>query len=319
MLRLLWAKHLAEIGEMTQAVAVVWPVKEARSLAEAWIELVLEAGGEAGARMGIRQLFLLPERYDSALPGLRQLLRRQEPEELPERLAAAVELLALSKETRSAGLPPRLRPIARLACRAMVRDAGNGLTVISRSDCERLARLSGDGTLSADLPALYGGLREPSPPQASIRFQASETGSLVPRDLAALPGGRHLVALGAAGVLLLARDGRRVAHFDVAADALIVSDAGTRALTLARRGQQVTLAKIELDRRRCWPWGEMAIDCYAENYDGSFWFAAHQDVLYVLDALAKEPQALWRLSDVGQRVAAMTRQSTHYLSGAAHK
>ena len=130
-------------------------------------------------------------------------------------------------------------------------------------------------------------------------------------DAALLPNGRLAVALGEAGVRLLARDGRVVAHFSQPAHRLVISDNGDRALALASRGTVWRIARIDFLTRRAESWCEATLNTWATSFDGSTWVAAAGNEVLVIDAIAERFQALWRWKDVGTGVAAITRKEHH--------
>ncbi|MCB9575266.1 MAG: hypothetical protein H6709_24585, partial [Kofleriaceae bacterium] len=125
------------------------------------------------------------------------------------------------------------------------------------------------------------------------RWDRADAGTAAVYDLALLPGGRVLVALGELGVRLHGRDGRVVAAWDQPAHALVVADAGTRAIAVAPRGGVTRLARLDLAARTARSWCEAAVDAWAPTYDGRLWLVARGGQLLAIDALDDGWRASW--------------------------
>ncbi|MGI9332548.1 MAG: bpX6 domain-containing protein, partial [Gammaproteobacteria bacterium] len=301
-LRALWADSLASAGDYGSAVQVIWPIESARRLAKDWIRRILDGGGEPAARILVQHVVLEPDALEDVLPSVQRLLGGADPQASSERAAFAGELIACASTGRA--LSPALRPLARLACRCAIRDIASGLTELNHRDCLHLARISGDGLLIADLPPMAAAAPAGRwPEQRLIRLPSTDTGTVAIADAVLLPGDRSLVALGEAGVRMLTRDGRTVAHLDAPAHHLVVSDAGTRAIALVRRGNVVGLARLALDQRTARHWGDLRLDAWAGDFNGSTWFAAGRDTLYAFDLHKERPEAFWRVSELGGETA----------------
>jgi hypothetical protein len=117
-----------------------------------------------------------------------------------------------------------------------------------------------------------------------------------------------LVALGEAGARLLRPDGTALAHFDVPAFRLVPSVHGDRALALAPRGELLRVSRLDLSARRAEPWCEARVDAFASSYDGNLWFVSEGHTALGVDALARDWRALWRVTQVGQRVLAVAQE-----------
>ncbi len=305
--RLLWADALASAGDYAGAVEAAWPIEEGRPLVQEWIERVLALGGVPAARMLPRKLALLPETWGEVRTRALELLAREDAESGPERMAFAD---ALRKTERT----PASATLARATVRALVRDAGAGLERLPGADFRQLIQYAGDSALRTDLPPLPPEKRSELHLRTTpleFAFSAADVGALPVMDAAYLPGGRCLAALGEAGVRLLTRDGRTVAHFDQPAHHLVVSDRGDRALALARRGDIYRIARLDLLSRRAESWCEARLDAWASDYDGSLWFAAGKEGFLAIDATAPRFAALWRTKEVPGRIIALARNAGH--------
>ncbi|AKJ08155.1 Hypothetical protein AA314_09781 [Archangium gephyra] len=301
-LRVLWGEVLAQSGDYAHAVDVVWPVEDARRLTHAWLERGVEAGGVSGARLLARMLSVLPERFDRVRTRALALLESEDAEGAPAR-QAFTEALAREVEREKKVAEPGL-VLLRPAVRALLRDRAAGHLPLKPRELERLVLLTGDTALRADLPPLpplpeRGGFPADAAPHV---FGVAEGGPWPIHDAVPLSGGRLLVALGEAGARLVTSDGRCVAHFDVPAFSLVLSVHEDRALALAPRGELKRLSRLDLSQRRAEPWCDTRVDAFAPVYDGNLWFFAAADTVMAVDALAAEPRALWRVSQVGGRV-----------------
>lgn len=301
-LRVLWAQSLAAAGEYGAAVDTIWPVEGQRALAAPWIEAAIAAGGPAGARMLIRSLTLAPETFEEVRDAAIALL--SEDSSFDNASTRAALALALLTEPWT----PQLQVLARLAIRAIVRDEALWETSIGEAELRALIGRAGDEAFRADLPPRWArsgaATFEDSDGPRHFRFRADDCGTLRISDVARLPSGRLLVALGELGVRYLTPDGRLIAAFDQPADSLVVSDHGDRAITVASRGDVQHIGRIDLAYLRASHWCDLSLACWADSFDGSMWFVAQsspdegRDILTALDATRVKVEAMWTLGDV---------------------
>ncbi|MBM7112977.1 bpX6 domain-containing protein [Archangium primigenium] len=305
-LRLLWGEVLASAGAYGRAADVVWPVVESRGLARVWLERAVEAGGGDGAQALARLLLAFPERLEDLRPRLHALWEGEGRHEAQARLRF---LRALADSSEGGEVRTLL---LRESLRGFMRDVAAEWVLFEPREFERLVQAMKDPVLAAELPALSP--RVPVPSQPMFLSFAEETGGPWPlHDAVPLAEGRVLVALGERGARLLSPEGRCVAHFDVPAFSLVLSWEGDRALALAPRGGLHRVSRLDLVRRRATTWCDLRVDAFSPEYDGSLWFVAERDTVLALDALADEPRALWRVTDVGGPVVALTA-GTHRMS-----
>jgi hypothetical protein len=142
----------------------------------------------------------------------------------------------------------------------------------------------------------------------SLEIPAADTGAQAISAAAFLPDGRAVVALGEGGVLLLTRDGRRVAHFDAPAHRLVVSDHGDRALACAFRGETWYLTRLDFASRRAEPWCAARLTAFAESYDGDLWFVASEEGLAAVEARQPRFVASWGVPEA-RGVVALARNA----------
>jgi hypothetical protein len=305
-LRLLWSGALAEAGDYAVAVDVIWPIESGRNLARDWLEKAIEMGGTSGARMLARKLSLVPQAFDEVKELALALLEDENRENAAARLSFADAL-------RSGERTPQAKTLARAAVRAVLRDAAQMSEAITTQNYRQLIDFAADSALRTDAPPLPVVKRQSLSSRESplqLRIAASDVGATAISDVAFLPDGRVVAALGEAGVKLLTRDGRTVAHFDQPAHKLVLSDNGDRAIALAKRGEVWRLARLDFLSRRSEYWVEARIDAFANDYDGSMWFIGAGEDLYAIDATAKRFDAIWRVPDTEGNVQAVARSSS---------
>lgn len=302
-LRLLWGTGLAEAGDYVAAVEAVWPVPEGRRLAAAWMDRAIDQGGSPAGRMLARKLGLVPEEFEETRDQVLNLLESWRAEGTPARLAFAETL-------REGPRTPATVTLARAAVRSIARDSGRFGARMSPAQFKQLVAFADDGALRADAPALPLPSREPWAVRETswcVEPGPSDVGVMPACDAAFLPTGLTLVALGEAGVRLISRAGRTVAEFDQPAHRLVVSDAGNRALALARRGDAWRLARIDLETRRSRLWCDARLDAFAPDYDGALWFVAAGESLIAVDATSAGFDGPWGVPDLGRHVRSIRR------------
>ena len=291
-LRVVWADVLASSGEYAAAVEAIWPVEAARPLALSWIRLAIDLGGGVGARMLVRRALLEPGSVDEVTTAAGALLRSDTAEDLPARSALFRALLA--EHDSGVDMPPQFGPLARAAVRATIRDVGLGWTSTSPRDYKRLARMAGEDLLLADMPSVVRKRRRAR--ETDIGYAAHDTGSGSPTEFIRLASGRTLLAEGESGVRLLSRSGRVIKRFEVPADHLVIADNGTRALALAKRDTRWRVSYLQIDRLTSRDLGDLALDVWADSFDGAEWIVAEGTNLLAIDTLAAEPRASWQMS-----------------------
>lgn len=267
------------------------------------MEKAIEAGGPVAGRMLARKLTIDPDDFENTRHRALTFLE-DESYELQETRASFAEALANGENTREA------RTLARVAARAILRDAGQHTSSVTANQFTRLVKFSGDGPLRTDVPQFPVEHDQPVSPLLSISCVAADCGSMPVHDALLLPNGRMLVALGEIGARLLTRDGRTVTHFDQPAERFVISDNGARAIALARRGEVWRLSRLDLVEWRSEDWCDAEIDAFAPNYDGGIWFLGAKGDFYAIDAQSKSFEALWRVPDAGIRVLNVARSES---------
>ncbi len=302
-LRLLWAESLAAGGNYAAAVDVIWQIESQRPRAREWMDRAIENGGPVAGRMLARKLAVVPEDFEDIRRRALTFLEDESLEQQDTR-ASFVHALSFGDSFREA------QTLARVATRAVLRDAGQNGSTVTPKQFARLVSFTGDGPLRTDVPP-FPLERGPSVrPLLSFECSAADCGSMPVHDAVFLPNGRMLVALGEVGATLLTRDGRTVTHFDRPAERLVISDNGDRAIALARRGGVWRLSRLDLIEWRSEDWCDAYIEAFAPSYDGSLWFLGAKGDFYAIDAQSKSFDALWRVPEAGYRVWKVSRSES---------
>lgn len=292
-LRLVWADLLASGGDYAGAIVAAGTGPEARPLVRAFIERALDAGGPIAARLLARRVTLSPELFTDSVARAAEIFAT-------EGIAGAGERAELARALVAEPEGPGINVLARPAVRATLRDRGDGLPVVPDAIVNQLLARAGD-EFRADAPALLPRSTRQTIPIVTIG--KDDVGATPAWDAAPLGHERTLVALGEAGVVVLARDGRVLHLFDEPAHALVMSDNGDRALALAHRGEKLyRVARLDLVGRRSEPWTEVRLARWARSFDGGTWLVDLPTVngeLATIDCLVPRFETLSRLVGLG--------------------
>ncbi|MFN7147717.1 MAG: hypothetical protein ACK4YP_28365, partial [Myxococcota bacterium] len=250
-----------------------------------------------GVRLLPLRLVQEPAAFDEVLPFVEGLLTGNAPDDRALRVALAEGLCDADS--------PGGRALARPLLRRLVADQADAPAQVPAALVTRLRDRAGDALLAADLPA-----PKPVPALAvqAVRWSVdpSDRGTAPVHDLAVLPRGRVLLALGEAGCRVVDRAGRVLAVLDEPADGLVLHDSGRRAIAVARRGDTLRTARLDLEAGTATRWIDLPAGAFARTYDGSLWFLSQGDALVAVDPLAERPTTLWRV-DTGGTVVTVTR------------
>lgn len=328
-LRLVWATSLAEAGRYVDAVRTAAVDQELKQIVQPWIEVGLALGGTAEAELLVLRAELAAEAgdedlWDETVVRVRRLLA--DAGVAPHVLHHLALTVLDAPPSKAMGL------LCRWVSRRLLRD---GARPRSWELLRRLCDRSPKGTEESVLAVEIARIPKPQPveagagpvPDALVEIGAADRGNAAIYDVALLPAGRLLVALGEVGVRLLDGDGRCLAHFDEPAHRLVTSDSGARATALAWRSPEELLpsapppaalatslsapstpglwrlARLDLVTRSSAAWTEAHLQAFAGSDDGSTWLVAQEGVLLVIDLLEKEGlKSLWRLPNLPGQV-----------------
>ncbi len=172
---------------------------------------------------------------------------------------------------------------------------------------------SGDTVLRADLPAPATGTRRSvqRTPSAPIVIDVDDRGIVPVASARALADGSVVAALEGVGIRIYRPDGRR--RMDIALDAsvLVTADHGGSFIAAQRldaRSARASLVHLADGGRQ--NLGEIPLGQHASTFDGSTWFVAEGETLWMLDILAGGPTALWAEAGFGGPIVALARSTT---------
>jgi hypothetical protein len=305
-LRRLWAQGLAAAGDYAAAVDTLWPLESDRPRAFSWMDRAISQGGAPAGRMLARKAALELEPFERIRDSALALLESWRAEGAAARLAFADTL-------RRGPRTPATQSLARVAVRALARDAGRLGARLEPAALRQLVAFAGDAALKADVPALPLPPREPwsaTTPLWRVVIAGRDAGTRSAHDAAFLPNGLTAVALGEAGVRLLSRDGRAAAELDPPAHRLVVSDHGDRALALARRGEVWRVTRLDFVSRKAEDWCDARLEAFAPGFDGSLWFVANHSGLTAVETATAGLDGAWATPLPGPTLT-IARSATH--------
>jgi hypothetical protein len=307
-LRLEWAQHLAARGSLVEAARTVWPLKDERMRARAWLNAAEQAGGALGVQGLMYKLALDPDARPASAQAVHALLYEPGEEAARDRVRAADCLLNLDTPDEA------LRRLAAELWRTLLADRAAALNALPQARLAKLLAFAADPALDADAPGK--GLRDlPGRASAPLRNRSTplhlsfaERGLLPLEDVRRLPDGGYLLALGEGGVLLARADGSERLRFPVPAHHLVLAEGGRRALALARRERSSRVSRLDLVERKANDWFSAPLDFWAHDYDGTSWSVVAENRLMALDTAAAGQSVLWQVRDLPGRVVAFERQ-----------
>ncbi len=261
-LRIALARRLLAAGRPLAAVAALRP-DEGDPLDPELAEVALAAAERLGGALAVEAALV-------RLEGLgRHASRARAWSALAEVVGSGDDGPAV--ETLAAGwarLPaePARAGIADTLVRALLRSSG-ALSV--RPDVVRaIADAAADPGLRADLPALVGADRPP----ASLTRLASDVGVVPVADVTLLPGGEVVVALGEAGLDVLAADGAHLRRVTVPCDRLVRPLEGDVVLALRDLGSRWRVHRVATRSGEVALVGELPREVVAPVHDGETWW-----------------------------------------------
>ncbi|MEO1234032.1 MAG: hypothetical protein AAFZ18_34570, partial [Myxococcota bacterium] len=273
-----WAKQEAAEGRFLSALEISPdPDGELRG----WFEAALAVAGGEGARILPRYLTAFPEQLPDVMDRLQELLEKG------DRFVRMALVEALPRKGVASAVQEGLGPPVALSLMA------DGLHASERTRMRTLLDGIRDPLFSATVPPLA--VTHESESILARRVGSGDVGTQSVQDAVRLASGRWLLALGERGVAVLAPDGAVLAHHLVAAERLVVAEAGHRALLLVRRGDLVGLSEMDLSRFSVRPKGELALRTWAPSYDGITWAVATEPrgEAVVLELDGALPTVLW--------------------------
>ncbi|HRH45535.1 MAG TPA: bpX6 domain-containing protein [Pyrinomonadaceae bacterium] len=303
-LREIWAENLAESGNYPAAVNTIWQLKDKREKAKDWIDKVIEFGGTPSAQMLVKKASLFPATFDEVKIKLQEILAENTDEAQEKRAAFAHEALRLSPSVE-------LRTLARPLIRKLLSDISKGSYIFTPNDLKRIVDFAQDYTLRTDLPKVPPSAIRKAVEPLKFAISANDKGSTQIYDACLLPDGKVALALGEAGVKIISKNDKTIAHFDQPTERFIVSDLGTKAICLANRGDMRRLSKIDFVERKASYWCDAKFDYHhTATFDGNILFVAERDNVFAIDTNAKNFEAIWNVTDLGGQILEINRSKS---------
>ncbi len=298
-----WARFLAWTGRPAQALELVWSTGlEAR---REWLQPAVDQGGLPGGRSLARWLTDPGDEAERLLALGRSWLAELEPHTQSRVVGLALGLIE--------GAPtPEARLLAAETARVLMSEER-----LEASQLESLVRVSQDPWLRADLP------RRPAAP-VRLRREAwvevlEEAGNLTILDLATLPDGRLLAALGEAGVAIVSARGRIAGVLPVPAHQIVAPWNGDLHILVARRGTDSTLTRLDPATLKTRPWCTVSgLEWLADSHDGGAWLVVRDNTLFLIDLGSEGWRALSQQHLAYRPVGAVLRPSGLALLSEAH-
>ncbi len=307
-LRQLWAESLAAQGRWLDAARVLWPCTDARDAVLGWIESASQAGGGVSTRALAWRALACPETLQGRVAEITSL--QCDRNAVRERAALVDELLRLPGDPT-----PATRRLALMVIGASVADQASPHACTSGARLTDLVALAQDAALKADLPG--AGLKALGTPSLPLNQQAATLTGWVPEaglhavlDAGVLANGELLVALGESGAVRLDASGRRLDHFPVPSDVLVVAEDGCSALALARRDAVWRVTRLDLMHRRSVDLGLHTFDAFADRFNGAGWTVGVQNRVQVLDVMTPGLRDVWwQVADLPGQVVRIERNA----------
>lgn len=299
-LREIWAENLAASGNYKAAVNTIWKLENKRATAADWIDKVIEFGGTTAAEMLAKKITLFPENFAEVKAKLFEILADSDDESVEKRAAFARETLKLAPNNE-------LRVLTKPLARKILADSSEGFRRFTSSNFHRLVEITGDYTLRADLPKLFENISQKETGTLILEIEENDRGANHIYDACLLPDGKIAAAFGEAGVKIISKNGKTIAHFDHPTQQFIFSDSGTKAVGLAFRNGSYRLTKFDFVQRKAAYWCDASFNIFAPDFDGNLWFIGFGDELFAVDTNAKSFEAVWRVSDIGGNVYEISR------------
>ena len=298
-LRVIWANHLEKSGDFSKAVDVIWPVEDKQDLALEWIEKSIGTGGASGAIMLAKRLELVESKREDTKKRVFKLLQSMDVEDFNAKSAFA-KMFCRIKENEYTKL------IGRYTFRTVLRERTNGLNYLNKHDLNKLLIKSKDKVLYEDYKRIdlsfftKDNRNKVYDRDEPLIHTFSKKGVVKIYDICLLHRGRFLVALGEAGVKIVNSKLKTIAHFNVPAHSLVISDNRNRAIALAKRGDIFRISKISVNERKSSFWHETALSQFAKTYNGGYWFVvSNNERLSAIDVHSEKFRAIWSVNDIG--------------------
>ncbi|MDY0954827.1 bpX6 domain-containing protein [Stenotrophomonas rhizophila] len=299
-LRLAWGHARVQQGDWIGAVDAVWPVAAGRDLAVEWLLAAERAGTVLSARALVQRAVLLPQTLEHYAARIEALADFHADPQARNAVADAL----IDTDGRSSAI----RAMASHLLPALAADRSVGRAGWPPARLQRLLKVAGNAVLNADVPG-WDELGDATPSvsgalELPVAITAPDVGLHTLHDVAWLPGGRFLVALGEAGAVVLDEWGKVQQRFAVPTFNLVMAHSGQVALAVTPREQVSRVARLDLATCTVTELGSLALNGFAPAYDGLGWTVLVDDRVLVVDAGKHVNDVLWHVDLPGKVVAA---------------
>lgn len=300
------AKQHAYSGNLFTAIELAWSLQEKRSDVLNWMQQCCDANDAGSAVMLLRLADEQTDKTNEHLQKLHNLVMLPSPAQQTIRHALINEIINSRKSAAR-------QLVANLMVRLYLEDIALGKSSYNAKLWRNLLDFGDNQVLRADVRNLtIGSANDPIPltkvtTPLQLEFPASYGRS--PCDVALLSNGCFLVAFGESGVELWTNTGKKKHAWFVPCHHIVISDTANQALLLARRSQLVSVHKFALNTLQVNYWQDIALDGWADNYDGLTWMVAKSDMLWALDLNSDDNSAVWSVSDLGGFIVQIKRET----------
>jgi len=285
-LRVIWGDYLAQRQRWAEALLATAPLGEAPEQWASWRDQALEVGGAAAVTALATDLRRNPEHLDDARVRLREVIEQDRA------------LLPLAAQSLLKHAPAATGPIHRDLWRELMRDASDGRPV-DRYLVQEVLKSTNDRVLVAD--AVPNAPPRPARERQPLEVPAPIASQLRVFDVAPLPKGRRVLALGAAGLKVVSPSGQTLKHHLVKADALVVGPLGSRVLVLSLDGALTRVWRLDPLHFGIDSWFQAGIDAFSRRFDGLCWAVGMERSLVLLDPATPAAMEWWRVPQFNAR------------------
>ncbi len=301
-LRRAWVYDRQAAGDPIGAVEAAWPEETLRPLVVSSLESGIALGGADAAQLFA---YLVVHRPGDAARRTGQALLDDDD---ADGMIARARFGTTFAELECAD-PATDRALATAGLRALVRDGG---WVLDRTTLNRVTKkLSSRADPLAVADLSKPPRRHVHKPREPNSFTASgPPGTATVFDAAALRGGAVLVACGDGGAVLLTRDGRVRAGWDVPTHQLVIADHGGAALLVTHRESAKDVHRLDLASRKVRHWTTLRVRKILSSYDGGLLTAISEEGIVVFDVLSDRPRVVWREMTDAKEILSVSRTPT---------
>ena len=284
-LRVEWAKTLADKAEWLAAIDAIWPLPEYRYLAEQWFSNT----EKLNAKTIVKRFILMPDSIAELKTSLLSI--KNNPDEHQLRFDIGKQILLYQQYI------DKLRVLLHMFINIIIADAITYPNQLTRADIAKLIELTGDKALKFDIPISSLIMVKQHSLMDSIdlvKYHCPEMGYRAIHDMVALANGKYLVALGEAGILLVSKNGKQLAHFMIAAESFVISDNRLQVLALIKRDSYYRIHKVDLTTEKSVDLGLIKFQFCQRQFDGINWTIVNNNCIEVIN-IGSTLSVVWRV------------------------